>query len=128
MILMAVVAAVTAFVAKFPGVTLLILFGTAYVLIESGAIVEIVEYLAKPHVYARYPILATVVWIGVGLISFAISGCFVWLLFHAKDLVTFLLQLLIAVVSGAFGTGCGWLLWNSFKSPTNIESFNSPDN
>ncbi|MEX2092140.1 MAG: hypothetical protein WD971_05655 [Pirellulales bacterium] len=117
LILTALVAAVTALAASHPGVALLIVLGTTYVLFESGAIVEIVVYLAKPHVFARHPLLATVVWIVVGLISFAISSCFVWMLLHSKEVGSILGLLLAAILCGGFGSYCGWLLWKSFKMP-----------
>ena len=117
LVFMTVVAAVTAFAANHPEIALLIAFGEAWVMFESGALVNLVVYLSEPQVFARHPLLASVVWFAAGMISFAVSGSFVWVLIHGKRSGPFLLQLTMALVFAGFSSYCAWLLWKSFKRP-----------
>jgi hypothetical protein len=127
LILTAVVAAVTAFAANYPSIALMIVFGTGWLLFESGAIFDLVLHLSEPRVFARHAILATVMLSVTGLLSLAICGCFVWLLFRQREVVPFLLQLMMAVIFGGLGGYCAWQLWKLIHLSANADDSESTD-
>ena len=119
----AIVAAVTAFVANYPIVALLIVFAMFYVLLESGA----VFIFSEPKMHRRFPRLAAVVWLFVGFVSVVFSGRLFWLQFTTLDAYSRVLSLFYALLFVGLGFYCIWLFWKSVRKPLDPDLPNSTD-
>jgi hypothetical protein len=103
LVFMTLVAIVVAFVANYPAVALLIIFGGLYVLFESGAIVQLIQALSKPSVYLRHPFLTVGASLLMGLPCLAFSvACF----FVVSNPNSNKLALIPAVLFGVLGVSC----------------------
>jgi hypothetical protein len=94
---------VVAFVANYPTVAFLIMFGGLWVLFESGAIVQLIQVLSEPSVYLRHPFIAAGVSLVTGLPCLVFSAaCF----FVVADPNSSKLALIPAVLFGVLGVSC----------------------
>jgi hypothetical protein len=103
LVFMTLVAVIVAFVANYPAVAFLIIFGGFWVLLESGAIVQLIPALSKPSVYIRHPFITAAVSLVTGLPCLAFSiACF----FIVSNPNSNKLALIPAVLFGVLGVSC----------------------
>jgi hypothetical protein len=121
LILTAILSVIVAFTSNYPGIALIILCGTIYVLFESGAIVSIILGFSQPATYAKHPIFATFTWLITGLFCLALSGMFWWSALSPKSQAPFWAPLIPALGSAAFGGYCLYLLYRSIRHPPSAD-------
>jgi hypothetical protein len=103
LVFMTLIAIVVAFVANYTAVAVLIIFGGLYVLFESGAIAQLIQYLSKPSVYLRHPFISTGVSLLTGIPCLAFSAaCF----FIVASPNSSKMALIPAVLFGLLGVSC----------------------
>jgi hypothetical protein len=103
LVFMTLIAIVVAFVANYPAVAFLIIFGGLYALFESGAIVQLIQALSKPSVYLRHPFVTVGVSLLTGLPFLAFSvACFV----VAANPNSTKMALIPAILFGVLGVSC----------------------